>query len=432
MNTMDTIKTTELASHVGKPVKLRGWVHAVRQMGGIRFLILRDGFGAAQAVFEGENVGLPQPESVIDLWGVATQNTQAPNGFEIQNPKIDLVAEVVDPLPVSLGKKELKAGLPTLLNNAVVLNRHPKRRAVFKLAAGAMAGFRSHLNQQGFTEFQSPKLVGSSTEGGSNVFELPYFGRTAWLAQSPQFYKQIMVGIFERVYEVGPVFRAESHDTSRHINEYVSLDVEFGFIENHFTVMALVRDLLSAIFEHISSHQRAEVDLLQAEIPTVPEQVPHIHFKHALELITAETGENIIGETDLSPKNERWLGEWAKQTHNSDFLFVVGYPMSKRPFYTHPDPTEPEWSNSFDLLFRGTELITGGQRLHIYAEYLSAIEKAGLEPETFSEYLQAFKYGMPPHGGFAIGLERLIMQLCNLPNVKLATLFPRDMKRLSP
>lgn len=429
---MDTIRTTEMAAHVGRPVRLHGWVHAVRQMGGVQFLILRDGYGTAQAVFEGKNLETIQPESVIELQGWVAQNAQAPSGLELANPKISLLTAVTKPLPVSMSKKEIKAGLPTLLDNAVLLNRHPKRRAIFKLAAGAMAGFRCYLNSQGFTEFQSPKLVGSSTEGGSNVFELPYFGRTAWLAQSPQFYKQIMVGVFERVYEVGPVFRAEAHDTSRHINEYVSLDVEFGFIENHFTVMALVRELLAAIFEHIRVSQAAEVELLGVEIPNVPPAIPHIHFKHALELITDETGENVIGETDLSPANERWLGEWAKREHGSDFLFVVGYPMSKRPFYTHPDPAAPEWSNSFDLLFRGTELITGGQRLHIYSEYLAAIKEAGLQARLFEDYLQAFKFGMPPHGGFAIGLERLIMQLCRLPNVKLATLFPRDIKRLAP
>ena len=331
-----------------------------------------------------------------------------------------------------MGKKQLKAALPTVLEHAVVLNRHPSRRAIFKLAAGTMQAFRHTLNECGFTEVQSPKLVGSSTEGGSNVFELPYFGRKAWLAQSPQFYKQIMVGIFERVYEVGPVFRAEAHDTSRHINEYVSLDVEFGFIENHFTVMALVRELMEGIFTTLEKRFHDQLSLLNAKVPEVPTEIPHIHFKEALELITAKTGENVIGETDLSPQNERWLGGWAQEKYNSDFLFVVGYPMSKRPFYTHPDLENPVWSNSFDLLFRGTELITGGQRRHLYPDYLSALEEAGLSAEPFEHYLEAFKYGMPPHGGFAIGLERLIMQLCGLSNVKLATLFPRDMKRLVP
>ena len=433
---MNTVKTTEIGHYVGKRVKLQGWLHTARRIGGISFVILRDGFGTAQAVFEGKQNGeqtvIPQPESVVTLGGLVVASPQALGGFEISQPELGLVAPVTATLPVTMGKKELKATLPTLLDHAVVLNRHPSRRAIFKLAAGTMAAFRHTLNEWDFTEVQSPKLVGSSTEGGSNVFELPYFGRKAWLAQSPQFYKQIMVGLFERVYEVGPVFRAEAHDTSRHINEYVSLDVEFGFIEDHFTVMALVRDLLEGIFTTLAKKCSAELALLEADVPNIPAEIPHIHFEQALELITVETEENVIGETDLSPQNERWLGEWAQNTYGSDFLFVVGYPMVKRPFYTHPDRSNPRWSNSFDLLFRGTELITGGQRRHLYGDYLSALEQAGMSAETFEHYLEAFKFGMPPHGGFAIGLERLIMQLCRLSNVKLATLFPRDMNRLVP
>ena len=429
---MNTVKTTEIRAHEGQRVRLQGWVQTTRQMGGIGFLVLRDGFGTAQAVFEGSEIDLPFPETIIGLTGTIQANEQAPGGFELVQPEIETITAVCESAPVPMGKKELKAGLPTLLEEAVVLNRHPSRRALFKLSAGVMAAFRAHLNSNGFTEFQSPKLVGSATEGGANVFELDYFGRKAWLAQSPQFYKQMMVGVFERVYEVGPVFRAEAHNTSRHINEYVSLDVEFGFIENHFTVMALVEELFTAIFEHLAQHNETELKLLDVKMPVTNGSFPHIHFREALELITAETGERVIGATDLSPQHERWLGEWAYRTHGSDFLFVVGYPMVKRPFYTHPNPAAPEWSNSFDLLFRGTELITGGQRRHIYSDYLNALAEAGLSAEPFAHYLDAFKFGMPPHGGFAIGLERLIMQLCQLPNVKLATLFPRDMQRLAP
>ncbi|MCA9959854.1 MAG: aspartate--tRNA(Asn) ligase, partial [Anaerolineales bacterium] len=272
----------------------------------------------------------------------------------------------------------------------------------------------------------------SATESGANVFELSYFGRSAYLAQSPQFYKQIMVGVFERVYEVGPVFRAEPHDTSRHVNEYVSLDVEFGFIENHFTVMALLREVVAGIFATLAEQYTAELTLLQANLPTVPPTIPHIHFAAAQELIWQRHGVDVRGEPDLSPQDERWLGEWAQQEHGSDFLFVTGYPMGKRPFYTHPDLSNPAYSNSFDLLFRGTELVTGGQRLHRYSDYLAALSKAGLPSEPFATYLEAFRYGMPPHGGFAIGLERLLMQLLGLPNLRLTTLFPRDMQRLAP
>ncbi|HXF64456.1 MAG TPA: aspartate--tRNA(Asn) ligase, partial [Caldilineaceae bacterium] len=297
---------------------------------------------------------------------------------------------------------------------------------------GVMAAFREHLNSRHFTEIQSPKLVASATESGANVFAVHYFGRTAYLAQSPQFYKQIMVGVFERVYEVGPVFRAEPHDTVRHINEYVSLDVEFGFIEDHFTVMALLRDVLAHILDRLRTGYAAELALAGAALPTVPGQIPHIHFAEAQELIFRLHGVDVRGEPDLSPQDERWLGEWAQQEHGSDFLFVTGYPMAKRPFYTHPDPDRPGYSNSFDLLFRGAELVTGGQRLHRYPDYLAALARAGYSPEPFAAYLEAFRYGMPPHGGFAIGLERLLMQLTGAPNIRLATLFPRDLTRLTP
>jgi nondiscriminating aspartyl-tRNA synthetase len=325
-----------------------------------------------------------------------------------------------------------KATLPTLLDHTMMSSRHVMRRGVLCLNAALMAGFRAILNAQGFTEIQTPKIVAAATESGANVFKLDYFGRPAYLAQSPQFYKQAMVGVFERVYEVGPVFRAEPHDTTRHINEYVSLDVEFGFIQDHFTVMALLRDVLAGMLSTLQERCAAELELLTVRVPVVPAEIPHIHFADAQQFIFTQHNVDVRGEPDLSPQDEHWLGTWAQEKFGSDFLFVTGYPMRKRPFYTHPDPKQPEYSHSFDLLFRGTELVTGGQRLHLYTDYLSALERAHLPIETFESYLEAFRYGMPPHGGFAIGLERLVMQLVGLPSIKLATLFPRDIKRLTP
>ncbi len=433
---MNTIRTIEAGSYVGQQVRLMGWLHNVRRLGGVNFVVIRDGWGTLQAVTESEADLAPiaelNLESVIVLTGVIVATPQAPGGVELHQPRISVITPVTEPAPVPLQQKRLKAGLPTLLDHAVVANRHPLRRAVFRLAAGAMAGFRATLAAEHFTEVQTPKIVASATESGANVFALNYFEGQAFLAQSPQFYKQIMVGVFARVFEVGPVFRAEPHDTTRHVNEYVSLDVEFGFIENHFTVMGLVRTVLAGIFEALAANYGAELTLLQANLPTVPAEIPHIHFAAAQELIWQRHGVDVRGEPDLSPQDERWLGTWAQQEHGSDFLFVVGYPMGKRPFYTHPDPQNLAYSNSFDLLFRGTELITGGQRLHIYADYLAALVKANLPIEPFETYLEAFRYGMPPHGGFAIGLERLLMQLLGLPNLRLATLFPRDQKRLTP
>jgi nondiscriminating aspartyl-tRNA synthetase len=432
------IRTIEVASHPGERVCIAGWLHSLRQMGGINFLVIRDGWGTVQAVAETEaelssllehEGGL---ESVLSVEGLVVNMPQAPGGVELHDLHIEVITPVTDILPVSLNKRKITANISTILDHAAVTNRHLERRAILRLSAGVMSAFRSILTERDFTEIQTPKIVASATESGANVFKLDYFGRDAYLAQSPQFYKQIMVGAFERVFEVGPVFRAEPHDTTRHINEYVSLDVEFGFIENHFTVMALLRDVIAHILETLSEQFATELKALHVQAPVVPTMIPHIHFSEAQELIFNCYATDVRGEPDLSPQDERWLGEWAQQEHGSDFLFVTGYPMRKRPFYTHPEPGQPEFSNSFDLLFRGTELVTGGQRLHLYQDYLAALEFAHLPLEPFETYLEAFRYGMPPHGGFAIGLERLLMQLTGAPNVRLTTLFPRDLTRLTP
>ena len=433
---MKVIRTVEARQHIGEQVQLRGWLHNVRRLGGVNFVVLRDGWGLIQAVTEDDADLTPLADlalgTVVQLSGLIIANAQAPDGLELQQPVLEVVTPVTEVPPLALNKRRLNAALPTLLDHAVMANRHPARRAIFRLSSGVMAGFRATLSAMHFTEVQTPKIVASATESGANVFKLDYFGRPAFLAQSPQFYKQIMVGVFERVFEVGPVFRAEPHDTVRHINEYVSLDVEFGFIDNHFTVMRLLRDVIAGIFKHLTDFYAADLALLEANLPIILPEIPHIHFADAQDLILKLHGVDVRGEPDLSPQDERWLGEWAWDEYGSDFLFVSGYPMVKRPFYTHPDPERPDYSNSFDLLFRGTELVTGGQRLHRYQDYLAALDRAGYPHEPFESYLEAFRYGMPPHGGFAIGLERLLMQLLGLSNLRLATLFPRDLNRVSP
>ncbi|HTK07696.1 MAG TPA: aspartate--tRNA(Asn) ligase [Ktedonobacteraceae bacterium] len=435
---MERLRTTEVIAHVGERVRIEGWLHSLRRLGGVTFLVVRDGWGLLQAVTEQEaelrpivegEVGI---ESIIALEGQVVAEAQAPGGVELHDLQLEVISAIVAQPPVPLNKRKLNASLSTLLDTAVVTNRHPTRRAILRLAAGCMTGFRAHLQSQGFTEIQTPKIVAAATESGANVFKLDYFGRPAYLAQSPQLYKQMMVGVFERVFEVGPVFRAEPHDTTRHINEYVSLDVELGFIQDHFTVMALLRNVLAAIFTHLRTDYAVELALLQVKMPEMPQEIPHIHFAEAQELIFQRHGVDVRGEPDLSPQDERWLGEWARQEYGSDFLFVTGYPMQKRPFYTHPDPARPAYSNSFDLLFRGTELVTGGQRLHRYEAYIAALQQAGLPVEVFASYLEAFQYGMPPHGGFAIGSERLLMQLIEAPNIRLTTTFPRSITRLLP
>lgn len=417
------ISTTQLAHHVGQTVQLRGWIHALRALGSINFIVLRDGEGTAQLVLNGqmmELLGEASCESVIGVTGTVVENESAPGGVEVQVEGLNVVTEVTEALPVTLGKRSMNASLPTLLDHAPLTLRHPERRRVFRASAIAMAAFREALTTRSFVEIQTPKLVESATEGGSNVFEVEYFGRKAYLAQSPQFYKQAMVGVFERVFEVGPVFRAEPHATSRHISEYVSLDVELGFITNHREVMAVLTEVLRSMMRALS-----KIETLTA--PEVPETIPIVSFEEAKRI-----SEGSSEELDLSPAEERAIGAWAAREHGSAWVFVEGYPVAKRPFYTAPMPGHPTASNSFDLLFRGQELVTGGQRLHRYTDYLAALAERGLSPEPFAGYLETFRYGMPPHGGFAIGLERLLMQLFEVANIREVTLFPRDMNRLAP
>lgn len=433
---MERIWTSQLPTHIGERVRLEGWLHRLRRLSSVSFLVLRDAQGLAQVVIESpttlDTLHNVYAESVVRVTGRVVAAPQAPGGIEIHDPEVEVLVSTVEAPPLDLFRPTLKAPLPTILDNAALALRHPRQRAIFRLNAAGMRGFRAALHARDFVEVQTPKLVASATEGGANVFTIDYFGRPAYLAQSPQFYKQTMVGIFERVYEVGPVFRAEPHDTPRHLNEYVSLDVEFGFIQDHTTVMALLTDVLRNMVATTATDEAAALAQLGVVLPVVPEKIPAIHFSDAQDLLFRETGEDARNEPDLAPAHERWLGDWAKREYGSEFLFVTGYPMVKRPFYTHPDPQRPAYSNSFDLLFRGLELVTGGQRLHRYEDYLAALAARGLDPTPFEGYLEAFKYGMPPHGGFAIGLERWVARLIDAPNIRETTLFPRDLHRLTP
>jgi nondiscriminating aspartyl-tRNA synthetase len=433
---MARIWSTELAAQAGQHVEIAGWLHRFRQLSRVSFLILRDGRGLAQVVIDEPALverlaGLPN-ETVLRVTGEAVANPQAPGGIEVRASSIDVVSEPTEPPPFDLYRPTLNAQVPTILDNAAVALRHPRQRALFQIASASAEGYRAALRAQGFVEIFTPKIVASATEGGANVFLIDYFGREAYLAQSPQFYKQIMVGVFERVFEVGPVFRAEPHDTPRHLNQYASLDFEMGFVEDHTTVMVTLTEVLRTMLATIREQAAEAVALLGLVLPAIPAEIPSIHFAEAQRLVSEATGEDLANEPDLAPAHERWLGEWASREHGSDFLFVTGYPTVKRPFYTHPEPGRPECTNSFDLLFRGLELVTGGQRLHRYADYQAALAARGLSDEPFKGYLDAFKHGMPPHGGCALGLERWVARLAEVPNVRETTLFPRDINRLTP
>jgi nondiscriminating aspartyl-tRNA synthetase len=398
---MERILTTELAAHAGERVLLRGWLHRQRRLSRVSFLLLRDRAGVAQIVLpEPADLG---PETVLEVEGRAVAAPAAPGGAEVHDAAVRVVAEPVEPPPVELHRPLPRESLPTSLDAAAVSLRHPAVRERFRLTARAVAAYRRTLDDLGFVEVHTPKIVGTATESGANVFRIDYFGRDAFLAQSPQLYKQTLVGVFERVYEVGPVFRAEPHETGRHLAEYVSLDAELGFIRDHRDVIDVLRVVVPAMIEAVGE--------------TPPVEMPIVRFEDV------RSGD----EPDLSPADERRIC-----AEHGELVFVEGFPTAKRAFYTHPDPERPEWSRGFDLLYRGVEIVTGSQRLHRYEDYRRVLPERGLGEEPFASYLDAFRYGMPPHGGFGFGLARFMAQALGLGNLREATLFPRDRNRLRP
>ncbi|WBB67148.1 aspartate--tRNA(Asn) ligase [Micromonospora sp. WMMD812] len=428
---MQRVLSTQLTPRVGETVRIAGWVHRRRLLKSVAFLIVRDAAGLAQVVVTDPAVRAEvealTEETAVEVTGTVVANATAPAGVELTAPTVRPLGPPAEPPPFDLYRPALAASLPTQLDHAPVALRHPSRSSALRISAAGVAGFRAALDARGFVEIHTPKVVSSSTESGASVFALDWFGRPAYLAQSPQFYKQLMVGVFERVYEVGPVFRAEPHDTARHLAQYTSLDVELGFVADHRDVMAVLRDVLAGMLATVADRAGAAVATLGIDLPAVPAEIPAVHFTEALKIAGAPAD-----EPDLAPAHERALGEWARREHGSDFLFVSGYPMAKRPFYTHPDPARPDHSNGFDLLFRGLELVTGGQRLHRHADYLAALAQRGEPVEPYAGYLDAFRHGMPPHGGFAIGLERFVARLTGAANVREVTAFPRDLHRLTP
>jgi nondiscriminating aspartyl-tRNA synthetase len=425
----------DLPTKIGQRVCLEGWLHTIRSFPDFSFLILRDRSGLAQVILEpGSELdklhGL-QNETVLRVEGTVVEEPRAPRGVDVKQATVKVIAPVTETGPFEINKKVLKPNLDVFLNHAPYGLRHPQKAATFRLLSTLVGAFREYLVAHDFVEIFTPKIVGTATEGGANLFQLDYFGRRAYLAQSPQLYKQIMVGVFERVFEVGPVFRAEEHYTSRHLNEYTSLDLEMGFISSQRDVMDMLVGVLGAMFAAVRERNTREIEMLGIDLPRT-DNIPTITFRQGQELILQRHGENRFGEPDLSPQDERWLCEWAKEEHESDFVFVTHFPTAKRPFYTYPNPNDPTYSESFDLLFRGSELVTGGRRINDYQQLVTVMAERGVNPEPFEGYLEAFKYGMPPEGGFAIGAERLLARLVGAENIRETTLFPRDVNRLTP
>ena len=367
----------------------------------------------------------------MELSGLVRSESRAPGGWEIGVEKITVLSSPAAPMPVSLAKRKLDIRLDAELPLRPVVLRDLRRRAVFKLQEGLAQAFRDYLTREGFTEIHTPKIVSAGAEGGSNLFRLDYFGRKAFLAQSPQFYKQTMVGSFQRVFEIGPVFRAEKHSTPRHLNEYTGLDLEMGFIDSFYDVMEVEAGFLKYCMELLAREYSEDLKRLEAELPRV-DRIPCVRFDEAKRLAAEKYGRPIRDPFDLEPEEEANIGRYFQEEYGADFVFVTHYPSKKRPFYAMDDPEDPRCTLSFDLLFRGMEVTTGGQRVHDYQAQVAKMEARGMHPEKFRDFLTIHQHGMPPHGGLGIGLERLTMKLCGLENVREASLFPRDQSRLEP
>jgi nondiscriminating aspartyl-tRNA synthetase len=436
------------AARSGATAELSGWVHRIRELGGVSFVILRDRSGMVQLVFN-EKPALTL-ESVITVKGLAALNEKAPGGAELKVEKLELLSSAAPDLPFQVNGDASKVGLESILDNRGLSLRNPKIRAIFKVQSTIIEAFSQFLRGEGFTEIKSSKLVAGGTEGGTNLFAVDYFDRKVYLAQSPQMYKQMLVASgLERVFEVAEAYRAEKHDTPRHLNEYVSMDLEMGFIESELDLIALEKRLLCYIFEQVATKNAAELLLWQDSGASVPESdavmaAPVITYEECVKVANEEAAKQKGGSQrifDITPEAERSVCEWAAREHGVPLVFVNAFPRRHRPFYTYPlsegssgsaEPSPAALTMSFVALFRGLEITSGGRRQHDYKAQLEAMPKFGIKPENMEGYLSIFKYGCPPHGGFAIGCERLTQKILGLASVKEASLFPRDRKRVEP
>ncbi len=434
----ETLEIGELlkAAKTGQNVRVNGAVHTIRDMGNVAFVILRKREGLIQSVYEKGIADFDLKEikeaAVIEIEGRLEENGKAPGGIEIRMEKLKILSEPSDErLPLAISKWKLNTSLEAKLNYRAIALRNIRERAKFCIQEGLTRAFRDFLYGQGFTEIHTPKIGARGAEGGANIFRLDYFHRPAVLAQSPQFYKQMMVGVFDRVFETAPVFRAEKHNTKRHLNEYTSLDFEMGYIDGFEDIMAMETGYLQYAMELLERDYKKELKILDVALPDVA-RIPAVKFSEIKELVSEKYGHQMRNPFDLEPEEELLIGRYAKEEWDSDFVFVTHYPSKKRPFYAMDDPEDSRYTLSFDLLFKGMEITTGGQRIHDYRRLAEKMEARGMSEAGMGDYLDTFRYGMPPHGGLGIGLERLTMKLIGEDNVRETTLFPRDLSRLEP
>ena len=433
----ETLELRELleAGRIGTEVRVNGAIHTIRDMGTVAFIILRKREGLVQCVYEEGvskfNLKDVKEADTVEVSGMLERSEKAPNGIEIRLGELKILSEPAEPMPLPISKWKLNTSLEAKLNYRPISLRNIRERAKFRIQEGIVRGFRDFLYQEGFTEIHTPKIGAKSAEGGANLFRLEYFHRPAILQQSPQFYKQMMVGVFDRVFETAPVFRAEKHNTKRHLNEYTSLDFEMGYIDGFEDIMAMETGFLQYTMALLEKEYARELKILDIKVPKTKE-IPAVRFDEIKRLVAEKYDRKIKNPFDLEPEEEMLISRYAKEEWDADFVFVTHYPSKKRPFYAMDDPADSTYTLSFDLLFRGMEITTGGQRIHDYHELLPKMEKRGMTDEGMEQYLSAFKHGMPPHGGLGIGMERLTMKMMNEDNVRETTLFPRDLSRLEP
>ena len=430
--TLERTFISEVKDSQDETILLRGWVYKIIDLSNIVFVKLRDKSGIIQLVTNKEQIEGLKLENAIEVIGKKSKNEKAPGGIEIIVDEIKILGRTYyDKLPFEINSYKNKAALETQLDHRTIALRRPEIRAIFKVQNEIEQAFRDYLRSKNFEQIHTAKIIDSSTEGGSEMFTVNYFDRRSFLAQSPQFYKQMMVGAgFERVYEIGHAYRAELHNTWRHLNEYVSLDVEMGFIKDEFELMDLEEGFLDYLFKHLNKICKKELEMYKVELPNEV-KIPRITLEDAHKILLEKYNKKSpIGNIDA--KGEELICDYVKKEYGTEFVFLTKYPVTKRPMYTMPDDEDKTLTKSFDLIYDGLEITTGGQRINDYEMLKENIIKFGLNPEDFDFYLDTFKYGMPPHGGFAIGLERLTMKILKLSNIREATLVPRDMKRLTP
>lgn len=431
---MERILVAETADKIGEKIRLEGWVNTVRDHGKITFIDLRDRSGIIQCV--GTDLEHASPESVIEIIGTVAKrpeklvNPKLPTGsVEIQIESLKVISLAAE-LPFDMGGEDLNMDLPTLLDYRALTLRHKKQQAIFKVQAVIINAFRTALLKKDFVEFQAPSIISSIPEGGAEVFKVKYFDHDAYLSQSPQLYKSLLVGIFERVFSVDQIFRAEPSVTTRHLTEATSLDAEFGFIDSWKDVLEMQEYVIRFIFSEVKEKCAEELALFGATLPKLSDKIPVLKLREAQEIIFKRTGRDVRAEKDLAPEDEREICKWSLEEKGSDLVYISHFVTKKKPFYVYPDPEDPAYGFSVDLLGRGVEWSSGGQRINDYKTILEHLKEWGLKEADVELYLQSFKFGVPPLGGFALGAERVTMHILGLKNIREASLFPRDMERI--